>query len=276
MGKNKIFLWIGIIIMTFLPVGLDIILYLHHFNFPIIWTIHILPFALITIFYPSWKVVITSGIILSLIKATVVIIGQRWWDIFGIIMHISSSILGWIIIIILAYFRINYEKLLDEVNRKAITDPLTEVYNRRYFDQYLEEAVSLSEKPAVILSILDIDFFKRINDNYGHVCGDLALQHVAKTIKNNVRESDVVARLGGEEFAVIFSNTSMEEGEQICERIREAIEKTEFRYKNQSIYLTISLGMSKHHGEAVNDFIDNSDRALFQAKESGRNRLVVN
>jgi diguanylate cyclase (GGDEF)-like protein len=274
-GKNKISLWLVITFMTILPVGLDRILFLHNFNFPIIWTIYILPGALITIFYPSWKVVITSGIIFSLIKYTVVIIGHRWWDIFGILMHIGSSMLSWMIILTLAYFRINYEKLLQEVNRKALTDPLTKIYNRRYFDQYLNEAVSLSDNPSLTLNLLDIDFFKRVNDTYGHVCGDLALQHVTMIIKNNVRESDVLARLGGEEFAVIFSETSLEEGKKICERIREAIEKTEFIYKNQPIYLTISIGMSQHHGETVYEFIDKADKALFEAKERGRNQVVV-
>lgn len=264
-----------IIFLIILPVGLDRILFLHNFNFPIIWTIYILPGALITIFYPSWKVIITSEIILSLIKYTVVIVGHRWWDIFGIVMHVGSSLLSWIVILTLAYFRISYEKLLQEVNHRALTDPLTKIYNRRYFDQYLKEAVSLSDNPSLTLNLLDIDYFKRINDTYGHACGDLALQHVTMIIKNNVRESDVLARLGGEEFAVIFSNTSLEEGERICERIREAIEKTEFMYKNKPIYLTISIGMSQFQGESVYEFMDKTDKALFKAKENGRNQVVV-
>jgi diguanylate cyclase (GGDEF)-like protein len=273
--KNKITLWLVIIFLTILPIGLDRILFLHNFNFPIIWTIYILPCALITVFYPSWKVVILSGVIFSLIKYTVVIIGHRWWDIFGILMHVGSSILAWIILLSLAYFRINYEKLLQEVNYKALIDPLTEIYNRRHFDECLKEAVNLRDNPSLVLIMLDIDFFKRVNDTYGHVCGDLALQHVTRIIKQNVRESDVLARMGGEEFAVIFSDTSLEEGKKICERIREAVEKTEFIYKNQPIYLTISIGMSQHHGETFYEFIDKADQALFEAKERGRNRLVV-
>lgn len=275
MGKKKILLWLAIIFLTILPIGLDYIIFLHNFNFPIIWTIHMFPAALITILYPSWKVIIISGIILSIIKYTVVIIGTRWWDIFGILMHIGSSILFWMILLTLGYFRIKYEKLLEEVNRTSLMDPLTEIYNRRFFDGYLKEVLSLSDNKPLVLNLLDIDFFKKVNDNYGHICGDLALQHVTKIIKNNVRESDVLARTGGEEFAIIFTDTSLDEGKRICERIRKAVEKTEFIYKSQPIHLTISIGMSQHNDETFNEFIDKTDKALFVAKERGRNQVVV-
>ncbi|GAE26492.1 diguanylate cyclase [Halalkalibacter wakoensis JCM 9140] len=94
-------------------------------------------------------------------------------------------------------------------------------------------------------------------------------------IKKNVREADVVARLGGEEFAIIFSDTSLKQGKQICERIRENIEKNAFIYKNEPIHFTVSIGMSQHKGESVYEFIDNADKALFKAKENGRNQVVV-
>lgn len=275
MKKSKIFLWIIIGFLTVLPVGIDRILYLHDFNFPIIWTIYIFPGALITVFYPSWKVIIISGIILTIVKYTDVILGHRWWDIYGILMHVCSSILGWMILLSLAYFRIKYEKLLQKVNRTSLIDPLTEIYNRRYFDEYLNEVVELSHTTSLVLNLIDIDFFKQVNDTFGHICGDLALKHVTSIIKNNLRKSDVLARIGGEEFAIIFSETSIEEGRKVCERIRDIVEKTEFIYENQPIHLTISIGMSQHQDETFYEFIDKADKALFKAKERGRNQLVV-
>lgn len=260
---------------TVLPIGIDRFNAMHHLNAPVVWMIYILPCILIGILHPSWKAIITSGIIFSLIEYSDVILGHRWFNIIGILLTIGESLLYWVIIITVSYFRLKYEKLLREVKQTSLVDPLTGVYNRRYFDSYLQLAMASNENKALVLNILDLDYFKRINDIYGHVCGDFALQHVSRLIKNSIRDTDVLSRIGGEEFSVIFLDTSIEEGKKICERIRDSVEKTEFRYNNKLINLTISLGMSQYAGENFYEFIDKADKALLTAKQSGKNQLVV-
>ncbi|WP_054970512.1 GGDEF domain-containing protein [Alicyclobacillus ferrooxydans] len=275
MKTNKLYFWLAIIFLTVLPIGIDHFNAVYHLNAPLVWMIYILPCILVMIAYPSWKATITSGIIFSFIEYTDVITGHRWVNIIGIILIISGSLLYWIIIITMAYFRLRYEELLKDVKQTSYIDPLTGIYNRRYFDSHLQSAVTSNKNQSLILNILDLDYFKRINDTYGHLCGDLALQHICSLIKSNMRETDILSRIGGEEFAVIFSNTSIDEAQQVCERIREAVEKTEFRYKNHPINLTISLGLSQYGGEDFYEFIDKSDKALLTAKQRGRNQLVI-
>ena len=123
--------------------------------------------------------------------------------------------------------------------------------------------------------MIDIDCFKKVNDNYGHLCGDDALKHISEIIKRNVRNSDAYVRFGGEEFAIILPNTHLDEGRILAERIREAVEQSDFTYNNEHIHISISMGVSLYEGEKVEGFIEKADKALYRAKENGRNQVVV-
>ena len=168
----------------------------------------------------------------------------------------------------------------------GLMDPLTGVNNRRFFDQRLiEEVTSVIRANAEISCLfIDIDHFKKINDNYGHQTGDEILKQVAQIIRELVRSTDVVARYGGEEFTVLLSHKSTQKATEIAERIRETIEKRIFNVpQHGDIAVTTSIGISsldstEHENDGdVNDiatlFVERADRALYQAKNNGRNRI---
>jgi diguanylate cyclase (GGDEF)-like protein len=171
------------------------------------------------------------------------------------------------------------------LEQETITDPLMGIYNRRYLEKRLtEESLRASryEQPFSIF-LLDIDRFKTINDTYGHPLGDIVLKKLAKAIVGSVREVDVVIRYGGEEILVILPNTTMEHAVDLAERLRLNIAETQMiepdHYKGRpAIHITVSIGVS---GYKFADGWDNSsrvveraDKALYKAKERGRNRVV--
>jgi len=176
---------------------------------------------------------------------------------------------------------LNYERL----KRTGLTDGLTAVNNRRFFDQRLIEEVDRSRRNLEPLSCLfiDIDYFKSINDNYGHACGDDVLKKVARLINAQMRRSDVLARYGGEEFAVLLSNTEPQVAEEIAERIRMTIENfTYTQSRHEKISVTVSIGVSTFYPHASSStasqegalLLDNADMALLHAKGNGRNRVT--
>lgn len=167
-----------------------------------------------------------------------------------------------------------------QLERLTITDTLTGVYNRQYFDNVLDVQWSLASRSQSYISILflDLDFFKKVNDVYGHLVGDTALCHAANIFKDIAkRKSDMVARYGGEEFAIILPSTSQEDAYQLAQKIRAAIETTPVRHGDNSISITVSIGV---HSTIPNNqsnfiqFVDQVDQALYQAKAQGRNRVV--
>lgn len=168
----------------------------------------------------------------------------------------------------------NYEKSLAMV----AVDSLTELYNRRYFDNHLPRMIEDSLKKSKPLSfiLLDIDFFKKVNDTYGHLSGDEVLKKIAKMII--VRPTDLVARYGGEEFAIVMPNTTIQKAANIAERIRKDIEahKFEFAGVEEKVSCTISIGISMVEPEDNQEkLISRADKALYHVKYNGRNRVVV-
>ena len=128
--------------------------------------------------------------------------------------------------------------------------------------------------------MFDIDFFKKFNDTYGHACGDYVLQHVAKIIKDSIRDEDMACRYGGEEFTVMLCNTDVEGAYLVAERIRKRIEETELVYENNKMNLTISGGISVFSVDdnpvrSARALVDQADKALYVSKANGRNRVSV-
>ncbi len=167
----------------------------------------------------------------------------------------------------------NQNKLLYE---KSITDPLTGLYNREYLNSYLQLKIQEAKKNSLPLSIaiIDIDFFKKINDTYGHLIGDCILREISNILKENFRSSDIVARYGGEEIVIVFPFMSKEFACRRLEEIRKKIENYSFCGKN-SIHITISAGIAELGIEDdMQSLIKKADDNLYRAKKEGRNRVV--
>jgi len=156
----------------------------------------------------------------------------------------------------------------------ATVDGLTGLYNHRHlYDRLEEEAKRCSRhQESFVVMILDIDFFKKINDTYGHLTGDKILKEVSQILIANTRQTDIVARYGGEEFLIILVETSLSKGFEVAEKIRRAVELYEF---TAQICLTVSIGIAEYNGEKVSELIEKADDLLYAAKNSGRNKTVM-
>jgi len=168
--------------------------------------------------------------------------------------------------------------LYHQAIRMAYTDPLTQANNRTSFDDSVKREMSLAARNGKNLSVifLDIDHFKHINDHHGHDGGDFTLASVAKRIKENLRGSDMLFRIGGEEFVILLSGTDMAGAEFLAERIRTSIERHTLAFGMETIKVTVSLGVSTLKlTDLADTFIRRADTAMYKAKNSGRNRVVV-
>ncbi len=161
----------------------------------------------------------------------------------------------------------------------SVSDGLTNVYNRRYLEQRLLEEVAYSKRYDKPLSVvlLDIDFFKKLNDTFGHQAGDYVLKVVSRLLSEALREYDIVARYGGEEFAVVLPTTPKLKAASIAERLRTSIAESKFVYKDKAMSCTISLGVAcfPQDGKSPEALIAAADKALYRAKEQGRNQVVL-
>ncbi len=167
--------------------------------------------------------------------------------------------------------------LYNQAITQALKDPLTEICNRAAFDEAIEKEFSSYKRHQADFSlmIIDIDYFKKVNDTYGHIVGDKVLKLVAKVINETIRRSDEVYRYGGEEFVVILSNTKQGGARFIAERVRKEIEKLIIP-NNQKIQVTASIGIaSSELIQNVTETLEYADKALYQAKEQGRNKVVT-
>ncbi len=165
-----------------------------------------------------------------------------------------------------------------QLKEDSSRDPLTNLRNRRAFNDLIERETAIAQRyqRPLCLLILDLDHFKKINDTLGHASGDQVLQIAADTIQNSIRDTDVAFRFGGEEFAVIMAETNLLSAGGIAERIRIALEKTPFHTSKGKIHCTVSIGITGYRpGEAIDDLISRADMALYKAKGEGRNRVVT-
>jgi len=168
-------------------------------------------------------------------------------------------------------------KLYDRLQELSIRDSLTRIYNRRYFMQRFFEEFSRAKKFNLNLAFLmiDIDYFKKTNDTYGHLVGDAVLREVARLIRENVREIDFIARFGGEEFSVILPETDKAGAIMLAERIRARVSQEKIRIFDEILTTTISIGAASFPQNTLHAdvLVETADKALYKAKTSGRNRV---
>ncbi|AWL30375.1 GGDEF domain-containing protein [Acinetobacter defluvii] len=195
---------------------------------------------------------------------------------FMIILNLIISTVVGVTIIRVFYAFLNRWKAREQKQRVLMSlDPLTQILNRRGLsDHYesLQQHAEIQNHPLCV-ALLDIDYFKKVNDQYGHDAGDQVLQKIAQILKLNLREYDHIGRFGGEEFMIIFTNTSSNMAFSILERCRKSIEHHELAYQGQIIRFTASFGLScsELYGYDQQTLLQKTDLALYEAKKSGRN-----
>ncbi|MCA1733579.1 MAG: diguanylate cyclase [Acidobacteria bacterium] len=177
---------------------------------------------------------------------------------------------------------VSLQNELIEANRRlaqlSITDGLTNLYNHRHFQDELAKHFTESARydRPLSLALIDIDFFKKVNDTWGHAVGDAVLKQVAALFKESIRHSDLAARYGGEEFGIIMPETEMEQAVTFAEKIREMVEATIIETEQGTVRVTVSIGVSSVPHPTINtpmQLIEDADASLYRAKEHGRNQV---
>jgi diguanylate cyclase (GGDEF)-like protein len=166
----------------------------------------------------------------------------------------------------------------EEIYRLMTVDGLTQIYNRRYFNEALEREMNRSQRYQRNLSLImfDIDFFKRVNDSFGHLAGDHLLRHIASIVKPRLRRDDIFARTGGEEFAVILPEIAIEGARITAEKVRRIVETSQLIHERQTMRCTVSLGVAGLRSDFATpeDFYKAADALMYKAKQAGRNQVV--
>ncbi|QBF24510.1 diguanylate cyclase [Pseudomonas tructae] len=171
---------------------------------------------------------------------------------------------------------LGYREHLEEQRQKALIDPLTGLPNRAAWSERVDQEVLEWQENGghLLMAILDLDHFKRINDGYGHLAGDKVLKIVASVLRKRLRSRDFIARFGGEEFVLLIPQTSLPAGCQLAETLRAAIEACPFHFKGERVTITLSIGISAFRsGERSEAVLKRADEALYRAKHLGRNRV---
>jgi diguanylate cyclase (GGDEF)-like protein len=189
---------------------------------------------------------------------------------------VVAPLINWILVgIMLRIYRIEME-----LRNLASYDALTGLLSRNAFLENANRAISLSNRhqAAFAVLIIDLDNFKSINDLHGHAAGDAVLKLFAEVVNSVARRSDIVGRLGGEEFAMLLPSTNTDEAHEFCERLHEAIGKAVLNYENSVIRYTVSIGLTASSVgslDSIENLLAHADLALYQAKRDGRNRTAV-
>jgi len=172
---------------------------------------------------------------------------------------------------------VELKRAKEKLIRMSITDELTGLVNRRYFMGRLLHEYERAKRYESVFTVLmiDLDYFKRVNDTYGHQAGDTVLRTISDTMRLSLRLSDIIGRIGGEEFAVLLPETELSSAMIIGDRLRNRVESLEIPHRESGIKITISIGASPSSGDdmSIDDVLQRSDSALYRAKENGRNRI---
>jgi diguanylate cyclase (GGDEF)-like protein len=226
-----------------------------------------------------FMVSIMAGLILSLIARIIILIQNPPENLYAHTEINSASLLIIFIFTFLmtaGFIMMVCQRLYHDLHQAANTDVLTHLLNRRAMMQKLEKEINhfyRSDRPFAII-LIDVDFFKRVNDVYGHDGGDTVLMHLAQILQTKMRHIDSASRWGGEEFLILLPDTTLYKAQEIAERLRSYIEATPTQ---SNIQITISLGIAviRQHGNSLESLITAADHALYEAKRTGRNRVVV-
>jgi diguanylate cyclase (GGDEF)-like protein len=171
------------------------------------------------------------------------------------------------------------ERAHEHLRVQSNIDHLTGIFNRRYFMDRLREEIDRAERygTSFAVAFIDVDNFKRINDEHGHLGGDEILQQITRTCASQVREIDTLARIGGEEFALLLPQTTPAEAEHLVERLRASVAATRAKVRDGSLEVTVSIGLTSSSRDLldVNGIMRRADEALYAAKRQGKNRLVA-
>ncbi len=170
------------------------------------------------------------------------------------------------------------KKVIVEKNQQAMFDALTNVPNRLSYEQKMEEEFARWQRTdlPLVLAVWDIDFFKKINDNFGHQAGDKVLETIAQLLNKRIRKSDFFARYGGEEFVMLLPNTEGQAALKLANGLRENIKNCSFHYRGEDVRVTVSCGLSSFsQGDSADQVFERADKSLYEAKETGRNRCVL-
>jgi len=182
-------------------------------------------------------------------------------------------------LILAGQFAIQLQKVIlyKKVQEMAITDSLTEVSTRRYFLERFREEIrrSMRRKSTMAFLMIDLDYFKEKNDKFGHLVGDVILKEIAAALKSTLRDIDIIGRYGGEEFTVVLAGINREGALLTAERIRSSVEHSVFKAYDEKVSVTVSIGISTFPEDGVDEhaLIESADKALYRAKEKGRNRV---
>jgi diguanylate cyclase len=173
---------------------------------------------------------------------------------------------------------LGYREHLEEQRQKALIDPLTDLPNRAAWSERLDHEIHQWQQHGntLLLAMLDLDHFKRINDNYGHLAGDKVLKIIASVLRKRLRGTDFIARFGGEEFVLLMPDTVPTAGAKLLEKLRASIEACPFHFKGEPVTITISMGLTAFKpGEHSDLVLKRADQALYRAKHAGRNQVAL-
>jgi diguanylate cyclase (GGDEF)-like protein len=177
----------------------------------------------------------------------------------------------------LAYRTTQELKQIAVLEQENITDPLLGIFNRRFLDRRTQEEVARAQRYGLNLALLmvDIDNFKQVNDNWGHQVGDLVLQHLIQLLEAALRQTDILARFGGEEFVILLPHTSEQDAFKLAEKLRHTVAQTPL-HSIPELRITISIGSASllPDGDTAYSLLERADKAMYQAKQDGRNRVA--
>lgn len=191
-------------------------------------------------------------------------------------LYVNLLICLLVIGVVLGLVSIALRRYQARIATLATTDSLTGLPNRRGFDLLVNQAIQESrrEQSPLCALLLDLDNFKQLNDSQGHLAGDEVLRGFAQQLQNNLRQSDIICRWGGEEFILLLKNTTPQQAHQLGEKIRQQTEQTPFLFNGNALQVTVSIGLSElRSGDALDHLLARADQALYRAKQTGRNRL---
>lgn len=228
---------------------------------------------------PFWRKWIYSLLICNLLTSIVFIMNLGRGSLIPIITFVTMMTAGGLFTAYLNEFLIKAKAQFEKIEREATVDYLTGLNNHRTFDEKYNDLLQTASEKNECLSIalVDIDFFKKVNDNYGHGNGDLVLKQLGEILKKTTRSFDTVSRNGGEEFSVMMYDTPHKHALQIAERLRQAVSKHIFRLNDgRSLPLTVSIGVATYPDTDREELLDQADNALYSAKTGGRNTVRSN